>query len=243
MEENKMVFNEDQKAVLLKALKDIHFANGQLHEWVSKGELSEEMSKTLPSLIESYFSEAAKILNYESHLLEEKEKRYQEIRKANQTIHELKEKLGSSKQVDGLAEQLKYLSRKVNDWWDKEGFNHVSKEKFYPYGGLSAEFCFMLESRHFRSTSQTPISDERNDKEHIQHLKDMGFEFADFEKGRSEKLSLIDNPKNRSLLTKMLKDRFPSIKIHSWDNRSSYSDPDIFTIRHIEATIYDLVDI
>jgi hypothetical protein len=243
VEENNVVFNDDQKAVLLKALKDIHFANSQLHEWVSKNELTEEMSKTLPSLIESYFSEVAKVLNYESHLLSEKEKRYEEIRKANQTIRDLKEKLGSSKPVDGLAEQLKYLSGRVHEWWDKEGFNHVSEERFYPYGGFRAQFCFMLDTRHFTSTSQTPVTDARNDKEHIQHLRDMGFEFADFEKGRSEKLRLLDNQKNRSLLTEMFKARFPSIAIHSWDNKSSYADPDVFVIWHVDATIYDLADI
>ena len=241
MEENNVVFNADQKAVLLKALKDIHFANGQLHEWVKKDSLTEEMSKTLPSLIESYFSEVAKVLNYESHLLEEKEKRHAEIRKANQKIRELEEKLGFSREVDGLKEQLEYLRDKVSKWWDTEGFNYVSEVRFTPYGGLRLEFCFILE--HFGMYSRTPVSDERNQKEHIQHLKDMGFEFADFEKSRSEKLDLIDNPNNRSLLTKMLKERFPSLRIHEWVNRESYSKSDIFVIRHVDATIYDLVDI
>ena len=81
MDEKKLELNEDQKSVLLKALKDMHFANAQLREWISKDSLSVEMSKTLPSLIESYFSEAAKVLNYESYLLEEKEKRYAEIKR------------------------------------------------------------------------------------------------------------------------------------------------------------------
>lgn len=243
MEERKVHFSEDQKAVLLKALKDIHFSNSQLHEWVTKDELSEDMSKTLPSLIESYFSEVAKVLNYESHLLSEKQKRYEDIRKANQTIHELKEKLGSSRSVDGLAEQLKHLSGKVSDWWKREGFNHVSEQKFLTYGGFQVEFCFMLSSRYFRSTSDTPISDERDTQEHIEHLRNMGFEFADFETDRCEKLHLIDNQMNRTMLTKLLKERFPSIEINSWDNKCSYSNPDIFTIWHIEAFIRDLSDI
>lgn len=239
---NKVEFNEDQKAVLLKALKDIHFANGQLHEWVQKDGLTPEMSKTLPSLIESYFSEAAKVLNYESHLLAEKEKRYEEIRNANQTIHELKEKLGSRKPVNGLQEQLKYLSGKVKDWWLQKGFNHVSEEKFLPYGGYSAQFCFMLDSRYFRSTSQTPVSDQKSTEEHVQHLRNMGFEFADLAKDRSEKLHLIDNLNNRTLLLQMLKGRFPSLEVHGFDNKSS-RDSDIFTIWHVDASIYDLSDI
>lgn len=241
MTENKVVLNEDQKVVLLKALKDIHFATSQLHEWVKKDSLSEEMSKSLPSLIESYFSEAASVLNYESHLLEEKEKRHKDIRRANQTIRELEEKLGSTRGVDGLKEQLKHLSDKVSQWWDEEGFNHVSEQRFTPYGGLRMEFCFMLE--HFTTYSKTPVSDKITQEEHIQSLRDMGFEFADFEKSRSEKLDLILNEKNCTLLTHLLQERFPSLEIHGWGNRRSYSKPEVFTIKHVDATIYDLGDI
>ncbi|MNW54193.1 hypothetical protein D3C74_317860 [compost metagenome] len=243
IEEKLISLSEDQKAVLLKSLKDLHFANAQLHEWVSKDGLSEDMSKTLPSLIESYFGEIAKVLNYESYLLEEKEERYAEIRKANQTIHELEQKLGSNKPVDGLSEQLQHLSKTVRLWWNIEGFNYVSEEKFHPYGGFNAQFSFMLDSRSMRLLSETPVTDERNTKQHVQHLIDMGFEFTDFEDGRSEKLKLVDNQNNRTLLTKMLKERFPSIKIHQWDNRNSYSDPDKFVLWHIDATIYELSDI
>ncbi|WP_019156919.1 hypothetical protein [Robertmurraya massiliosenegalensis] len=241
MKENVVVFSEDEKAVLLKALKDIHFANGQLHEWVKKESLTEEMAKTLPSLIENYFSEAAKVLNYKSHLLEEKEERYVEIRRANQRIRELEEKLGSSRTIDGLGEQLEFLRDKVSKWWNTEGFNHVSEERFTPYGNLRLEFCFMLD--HYGMYSKTPVSDKRNREEHIQHLRDMGFDFADFEKSRSEKLDLIDNQNNRTLLTKMLKNRFPSLEIHKWDNRSSHSNRDIFVIWHVDAIIRDLADI
>lgn len=241
MHEKNFELNEDQKAVLLKASKDIHFANAQLHELVSNNSLSVEMAKTLPSLIESYFSEAAKVLNYASHLLEEKEKRYVEIREANKTIRELQAKLGSSKPIDGLKEQLTHLSEVVSGWWNTEGFNHVHDTKYYPYGGMRVEFSFMLE--HYRCFSETPVTDKRSQTEHIQRLRDMGFEFADFEKGRSEKLDLIDNHKNRSLLIKMLTERFPSLEVHSFSNRSSYSSKEIFIIRHIDASIYDLTDI
>ncbi|WP_078598561.1 hypothetical protein [Evansella clarkii] len=241
MEEKNISLTEDQKEVLLKALKDIHFANSQLHKMVKKDVLTEEMSKTLPSLIESYFSEAAAVLNYESHLLKEKEKRYEEIRNANQKIRELEAKLGSDRPVDGLKEQLTYLKDTVYNWWATEGFCHVNNEKFTAYGSLRLEFCFMLES--FKMLSKTPVTDKKDQAEHIQHLRNLGFEFADFEKSRSEKLDLIDNQNNRTLLTGMLKERFPSIEIHKWDNNCSFSDPDIFVIRHVDATIYDLADI
>ncbi|PFT46233.1 hypothetical protein [Bacillus cereus] len=241
MEEKKFELNEEQKSVLLKALKDIHFANAQLREWVRKDSLSVEMSKTLPALIESYFSEASEVLDYESYLLEEKEKRYVEIKKANQTIHELQIKLGSEKPIDGLKEQLKFLSEIVRDWWNIEGFNHVNEIKYYPYGEMRVEFCFMLE--HYRIYSKTPLADKRSRAEHIQYLRDQGFEFADFEKGRSEKLNLIDNHQNRTLLLEMLTERFPSIEVHSFSNHSSYSNKEVFIIRHIDASICNLADI
>nr|WP_245916860.1 hypothetical protein [Bacillus fungorum] len=74
-------------------------------------------------------------------------------------------------------------------------------------------------------------------------MRNIGFEFAEFEKGRSEKLDLIDNHQNRSLLIKMLTERFPSLEVHSFSNHSSYSNKEIFIIRHIDASIYDLADI
>lgn len=241
MEESKVIFNEDQKAVLLKAVKDLHSASGQLYHWIKEDSLTEEMSKILPSLIESYFSEAAKLLNYESHLLAEKERRYTELRKANETIRELNEKLGSTKPIDGLAEQLEYLRDKVRDWWSLEGFNHISDDHFSPYGGFKARFCFMLNSS--RVLSRTPKTDKKKKKDHIQHLRDMGFIFHDESKDSYEKLHLIDNETNRKLLLKMLKQRFPSIEVHSWTNRSAYGKSDVFTIWDFDAHIYDLKDI
>jgi len=125
--DKKFNFDDNKKVVLLKSLKDLTYASSQLNEWVKNDVLSIEMATTLPSLIESHFVDIAKQLNYESHLTKEKEARHVEIRKANETIRELKEKLGSQKPIDGLAEQLKYLYETVREWWNKEGFNHISE--------------------------------------------------------------------------------------------------------------------
>lgn len=241
MEETKVVFNEDNKAILLKSLEDMHFANGQLYEWVRKDSLTKDMSKTLPSLIESYFSEAAKVLNYGSHLIEEKEKRHEALRNANIKIRELEAKLGSSKPVDGLKEQLQHLKDKVNEWWDDEGFNHVSDEVFTPYGGLRARYSFML--GHRRTFGKTPATDKRNNEQHIQHLRDKGFVFDDTSEDRYEKLHLIDLPKNRKLLREMLQERFPSLEIHSFKNRACRHNEDTYIIWNLDATIHDLNDI
>lgn len=238
--DDKVVFDDDQKVVLLKDLKELSYTSSQLHELVKNDFLSPVMANELPFLIESLFVDIAKQLNYESYLTKEKEARHAEIRIANETIRELKKKLGSQKPIDGLPEQLKHLYETVRDWWNKEGFNHISEYSFSPYGGLNLELHFMLYSRS--NHSKTPVTDARNRKEHIQHLRDIGFEFADLETDSYNKLYLIDNPMNRKLLITMLQERFPSIEVHSFNNKSSHVTDD-FLIQDVEATIYELSDI
>lgn len=235
-----MLINDDKKAFLLESLKDLYSSTAQLHEWIKNDNLPKDMSKTMAFLIESYFCDIAKELDYKSHLNKEREERFMEIRKANEKIRQLEEKLGSNKPIDGLKEQLKHLYEKVSDWWKVEGFNHVSEEKFTPQGGLHIRFCFMLNFSSILST--TPVSDKQKQDDHVQHLRDMGFEFADREKDKAFRKKLLDNEKNRELLICMLQKRFPSLKVHGFENQSSRDTGD-FLIRYVDAVINDLADI
>ena len=98
----------------------------------------------------------------------------------------------------------------------------------------------MLDSS--RILSKTPVSDKEKQYNHVQHLRDKGFEFADKAKDRIYRKHLIDNEKNRKLLIDMLQSRFPSLEIHSFDNRLCRDTGD-FLIWHIDAAIYNLSDI
>jgi hypothetical protein len=239
MNEKKVQFDTDTKEVLLKALKDLHFANSQLHEWVKKDNLNENMAKTLPSLIESHFCDIAKYLDYTSHLTEEQEKRYEEIRNANLKIQKLQAKLASSKPIDGLKEQLTELSDCVSKWWRKYGFKYVRNQEYTSLGYYKVDFGFMLD--HITSLlTATPATDRKKAGDHIQDLKDQGFEFSS---SRTRDYELIDNQNNRDLLINMLEQRFPSINIISFKNWSSSTDDGTFVIREVETIIYDLTDI
>ena len=233
--------SDDQKAVLLRSLQSLYSTSGQLHQFVEQNLLTTEMAAMLPSLLESYYSEVAKALGYQSQLLKEKEERHAKIKEANLKIRALEEKLGSSRSVDGLKEQLEHLTKQVKTWWGTEGFHHISEMTFTAYGGLDVAFSFMLD--HFGRYTKTPVTDKKNKKTHIESLRAKGFVFADFEEYQSERLQLIDNEENRKLLLAMLRKRFPSIEVRRWDNESSFSDSDIFTIRRVEATIDELTDI
>lgn len=91
-QETLVVLNEDQKAVTLKGLKDLYFTAQQMHEWLSKDKLTEEMKGTLISLSESHISVIAKETNYESDLSRERERRSNDLRNANLRIRELEKR-------------------------------------------------------------------------------------------------------------------------------------------------------
>jgi len=240
MTKNIFQLNNEEKEMALKAIKEIHSATAQLHEWIKNDNLTEEFAGGLPFLIESKFITLSKVLNYESKLTKDFEERYKEIKKANEKIRVLEKKIGSDKPIDGLKEQLRYLRDIVRDWWAVEGFNHISEESFMPYGGLKLKLCFMLDSRRNRTLSKNPAKDRCKLCEHLEYLKNVGFEFYHTD---NEKLQLIDNPTNRKLLKQMLVKRFPSVDINSFVNSSSYEDEDIFIIRSIDVIIHDLSDI
>jgi hypothetical protein len=238
-----ILLDEESNASLSKALKDINMSSSHIQNLINSGNLDQKTSATMVTFLENQFLTIAKLLDYDSHLIKEATSRYVDIKKANEKIRELKEKIGSDKPKDGLQEQLKYLHNVVNEWWNEEGFNHTSEAKFYPNGGLQLEFCFMLEHRRGKRENGVFLTEKRNKKEHIQYLKDKGFEFHENSTDSSEQLHLIDKQSNRNLLAKMLRDRFPSIEIQSWNNKVSYSDGDIYTIWNVDASIYNLSDI
>ncbi|HDR3509395.1 TPA: hypothetical protein ACTZ1F_002764 [Bacillus cereus] len=207
-QETLVVLNEDQKAVTLKGLKDLYFTAQQMHEWLSKDKLTEEMKGTLISLSESHISVIAKETNYESDLSRERERRSNDLRNANLRIRELEKKMADMKPIDGLSEQLNALTNKIKGWWREIGFNHISKMTFTEYGGLDVKFAFSL-TRFSRIFSKKPISDKKDEVDKIQQLRDRGFVLIK----EDNELQLVDNDTNKKLLISLLEERFPSISI------------------------------
>jgi hypothetical protein len=237
-EKNIVVLNSDEKAVALKSLKDLYFVTKQMHDWLATDELTVEMGGTMPSLIESHFTDISKLLNYESVLTREKEERHRLIRQAHERVRELEKQIGENKPVDGLKEQLKFLANIVSDWWNKYGFHHVSDENFTEYGQYTAKFCFMLD--HISMFSDTPETDKKSKKERLQELENEGYDIVYDDRGRSPEL--VDNDNNRKRLIELIEGRFPSAEIVR--TRNHYSNrKGVYTFRDIEVYIYDLHDI
>lgn len=227
--------NEDQKAVALKNTKDLCFASKQMHELLASDTLTEKMKKTLIFISESYLTDIAKATNYESNIATELNKRFEEVRKANQRIQELECQIANMKPIDGLNEQLRGLTEKIDTWWAEIGFNFISEMSFSRYGGLDITFSFSFE-RFSNLFSETPVSDKKKDKDKVQQLRDEGFTFIESD----NKLKLADTDTNKQLLIDLIEERFPSITIkgmQTWRGRNESH------IQYVTAYIGELSDI
>ncbi|MGN4544821.1 hypothetical protein [Bacillus cereus group sp. MYBK95-2] len=236
-QEKLVILNVDQKAVALKGLKDLFFAVQQMHEWLSKDILTEEMKGTLISLSECHISDIAKATNYESNLAKERAERHIDIRNANKRIRELEQQMANMKPIDGLKEQLVGLTRKIDDWWDELGFNYISEMSFSKWGGLDIKFGFQL-GRVSMLLSSTPVSDKEENADKIQQLRDKGFVFIE----EDREAHLADNDINKQLLVQLLEERFPRIQITGMETWSRRRNREAH-IRYVTAYLDELHEI
>ncbi|WPS85621.1 hypothetical protein SMD22_00750 (plasmid) [Brevibacillus halotolerans] len=238
MSEQCVVLNANQKESVLRSLRKLFYTTQTLSEWIKDDSFQIDMYGKMVGLLECYYSDIAEILNYESYLTKERENRHKEIRDVLTRNSELQQMLASQKPMDGLREQLDYLSKKVIDWWNSDGFYHVSEFRFYPSGYATMEFCFMLD--YCYSMSKTPVSDRLAKQQYVEKLKEEGYEIIDIE---GEGLQVLDTPNNRTLLRKLLLSRFPSMKINCFGNHAVGKNDDIYVLDRVKATIYELKDI
>ncbi|ALS22132.1 hypothetical protein [Paenibacillus naphthalenovorans] len=238
-DETRVTFTQDEKEILLKSIKDISFVAASLYEWIKKDALTEGMRKTIPSLIESHFTDIAERLNYSSTLIEDEKKRYDDIRNANIKIRELEQRLADHTDIDGIPKVLENLYWKVYGWWRDYGFNHVSDFQFTSYGSILCNFSFMLSSRTSTLFSKSPASDRQRLADYIELLKSKGYEMIK-EDGYDWKV--LDTENNRKLLIDLLKNRFPSIHIHKFES-NSLRNTNHFYIWRIEALIKNIKDV
>jgi hypothetical protein len=230
-----VVLNEDDKAVSMKELSDLFFAAKQMHDWIKEDALTEEMKDTLFSLIESHTAHAAKTLGYDSNAAREIDKRFTDIRKANQTIHELEKKLADNSPVSGLKELLYAMHSALYKWWGLQGFNLVTDDEFGGYG-YKGRFCLSL--HHISFMSRKPVTDKLEKKNRLEQMIEEGYELVEEDK----EYTLLDTPVNRAKITAIVKSKFPSMDIFKWNNWCLHKKEG-FQLRDFEAYIRDLSDL
>lgn len=231
--EKLVILNDDEKAIALKRLSEIYNTTGELYNELKNNELTEEMKDCLFSLIESYTSEVSKVLKYDSEATKRIDERHGDIRRANQKIHELEKMLTENTQVNGLKELLYAMHQSLYKWWNKQGFNLVTDDEFGGYG-YKGRFC--LDTSHISFASTRPVTEEKERKSRLEQMIEEGYEFA--QEDRREYV-LLDTPKNRELITKLVKSKFLSIDISKWENWRLHKSEG-FQLRSFECYIRDL---
>ncbi|MEK3975537.1 hypothetical protein [Psychrobacillus sp. FSL K6-1267] len=244
MDNTKIKFTEDQKAVVEREIKQAYSAMATLLEWVKTDSLREDMKEALPSLVDSYMKTVKETIGFTGEESEREKEMTESIGQYYQKqINDLEKALESQQSVSSISAIVKVAFEKIEKWWDIEGFNYIREKEITAGGTVKLELGFMLDS--FTSNySTTPVSDKEQLKTKVQYLTDQGFEFTPKKRGYG--LDLIDNDNNRKLLEKVIKAAFPSARVWSYNNhlRSTNNErDDRFIIRGVEMTIIDLSDI
>lgn len=234
--EKLFILTDDDMKVVLQRLSEIYSTTGELYNQLKKNELTEEFKDCLFGLIESYTSEASKVLKYDSQATTKILARHADIRQANQRIHELEKLLSENTQVSGLKELFYDMKDALNKWWRKQGFNLVTDDEFGGYG-YKGRFC--LDTSHISFISTRPVTEAKEQKSRLEQMIEDGYEFT--KEDRNEYV-LLDTPKNRELLTKLAKSKLPSLHISKWENWCLHNK-DGFKVRSFECYIRDLNDL
>ncbi|MCK2000817.1 hypothetical protein MZM54_05365 [[Brevibacterium] frigoritolerans] len=244
MENTKMVFNDDQKEVIEREIKSAYGAMATLLEWVKTDSLREDMKETLPKLVDGYMNTVKETVGFTGVESEREKEMTESIGQYYQKqINDLQQALKNQQSISSISANVELAFKKIEEWWDIEGFNYIREKQITAGGVVKLELGFMLDSFTSRY-SKTPVSDKDELKTKVQYLKDKGFQFTPKKRGYG--LDLVDNDSNRKLLEKIIKEAFPSARIWSFDNhlrQTNNEKDDYFILRGVEITIFELCDI
>jgi len=240
----KIKLSDDQKAVVVRRVQDICSAAIHLRDLVKKDDLYPDMQEVIPHNIEYCLSDLCKAVGYDSDTEDKIEKRHEDLRKANMKIHELEKQMGEQADVHIVPRVLKYLHDKVCEFWKTDGFGHVSECDFTQNGMCKIKLSGMLfPDMGLVIHSDTPETDKITSAQWIQNLIDRGFELTKESESSRRPEFVVDNEKNRDLISSTITRRFPSSKILGYTNSLIFQRTDIYSISDIEVLIYELSDI
>lgn len=237
-EQPEVHLNPDQRAVALRHIQESGSALSLIAEHVhGEKPLSQELAFNALAVTEYKLRDLCQVLGVETNGTREVDARSADLRAANQRIHELEAQLGEGQSPDALQLGLKTLADQLNDWWDSEGFGHISDLHFGPYGAEVQFSCHLFGD--FQLTgSDTPISDRERKALWYASLAERGFVLC-VEKGESQP-SIDDCDASRQALRALFSRWMPSAKVVSFDNCGRGEG---FVVRNVKVFIRKLSDI
>ena len=230
--------NADELEVTRRRCGEIVEHAKYLANRVNAGTLTQEMRKTLLSLLEFQIRDLSEALDYDNDLAREITERHAELRAANARIHELEVRLGAAgiQQLAVVKPTLRLLSENIRSWWREFGLGYVSDITYSEYGNAMLTFGLTISHSHLLYESMTPASDRQ---EFEQFKASLPYDLVSVHGD----IRLLDNERNRELLVAMLTERFPSIYISKWHSWGVHEQPGVFTLWSVETVVYELDDL
>lgn len=144
--------------------------------------------------------------------------------------------------VSDIPAKVEHIFKKIEKWWDIEGFEYIREKTITGNGKVRFELGFVLDSLT-SEYSKTPASDKETLQTKVQYLTQKGFQFAPKIQGNG--LEILDSDNNRELLVYMIKQAFPTAWILSFSNHLIQSDveKDHFVIRGVSVMVKNLNEI
>lgn len=225
----------DQKEKALTCLTNLYQSLEFFYQLINDDKLSEENVKTHMGLYESYFTDLSGILEYDSVIAEEREKRYTEIRTLREQLQASLTERSKTITADELSEKLNHLDDIFRVWYSSLGFHYASQEritqKMFLYT-VTQELekepscsCVPRECRKYMDEwGIVPI----NKREDWDIFED---QFHD---------ELLDTDKNRKNLEKLYKKYLPGFRI--WKLESHRNDYGHFVLCHTVYVPFEAID-
>lgn len=233
-----VTLNADQKAVALKKVRDTISALGHLGNLIETESLEVGHGLNVLHVAEYSLADISKLTKIETDSAAERERRHAQLRAANMRVHELERQMGEAAGVAHVQMGIRDLGKKLNSWWDLEGFGHISSIRFTDYGNCEVVFSCMLFGRYHIIDSPTPLSDKERKALWLKSLEERGFLLCD---DPDEKDHIQDCDATREALCQLFASRLPSAKVIEFTNHRSRLRG--FHLRDVKVFIYNLEDI
>lgn len=200
-------------------------------------EPTKTVCRTCMVLIESYFMELSKIVQYDSTLKEKNKElrvRIKELNKENQRLTQL---IGSGITSDGVSSKLSVYDDIVRLWYGALGMQYASLEKYTDYG-IVYDFSHLLHyvavdgcsGRKqwldiFKAAFPIVIADQTDTYDIYRD---------------TYQAELLDTDKNRRAIEELFKEYFPSYKIYGFHSRRN--DYDSYSLQFEIMLTYNDID-
>jgi predicted component of type VI protein secretion system len=234
----------DQQAVLKRELVAMMHGLHTLHDTLETDKaLPGELTQAVLSTLEYGLADFSRISGFPTETASRVEDRSRLLREANARLTQLETQLGTMVSTTQACLAAKALAKKLDDWWDLEGFGYIRRFALTKQGHIEVDLSCNLYGNFALAHSSTPVSDKERRREWLQSLQARGFVLAEVE--ADHECELVDCDATRMALAALLVKRLPSLQINEYKNHVSQHGAykGVSMLRSVRGHIFNLEDV